>query len=83
MLVYIILAIVILLALVFVFIYREKKKKALKPMEKGSAIGGIIGMLSGIVLVEFFGYDYPLPFILFLLGMAAGQLIGYLYQRKK
>ncbi len=83
MLVYIILAIVILLALVFVFIYMRKKKKALKPMEKGGAIGGIIGMLSGIVLVEFFGYDYPLPFILFLLGIAAGQAIGYLYQRKK
>jgi len=83
MLVYIILAIVILLALVFVFIYRKKQKKMLNPMEKGGAIGGIIGMLAGIVLVEFFGYDYPFPFILFLLGMAAGQAIGYLYQRKK
>lgn len=80
---YIILAIVILLALIFVFIYRKGQKKMLKPMEKGSAIGGIIGMLAGIALVEFWGYDYPVPFILFLLGMAAGQVIGYLYQRRK
>ncbi len=77
---YIILAVVILLALVFVFVYRKKQKK-MNPMEKGSAIGGIIGVLIGIALVEFWGYDYPLPFILFLLGMAAGNAIGYLYQR--
>ncbi len=80
--IYIILAIVILLALLFVLIYRKKEKK-LKPMSKGSVIGGIIGMLAGIALVEFWGYDYPLPFILFLLGMAAGQVVGYFYQRGK
>jgi len=83
MLAYVILAIVILIALVFVFVYLRKKKKALRPMDKGGAIGGIVGVIAGIALVEFWGYDYPLPFILFLLGMAAGQAVGYLYQRRK
>jgi hypothetical protein len=49
----------------------------------GGAIGGIIGSVVGIALVEFAGYSYPLPFILFFLGMAAGQLVGYLYQKRR
>ena len=47
------------------------------------AIGGIVGIVVGIVLVELFGYEYPLPIILWFLGMAGGQLTGWLYKRKQ
>jgi hypothetical protein len=40
-------------------------------------------VLIGIALVEFWGYEYPVPAILWMLGMAGGQLIGWLYNKKK
>ncbi|MGD2248185.1 MAG: hypothetical protein PVF58_07235 [Candidatus Methanofastidiosia archaeon] len=49
----------------------------------GMTIGGIAGMVIGIMLVEFAGYAYELPFILWLIGMAAGQISGILYNRYK
>ncbi len=45
------------------------------------AIGGITGVVIGIMLVEFAGYSYPFPVILWMLGMAAGQLGGILYDK--
>ena len=81
-------AILVLLLVVFgVFLLYWKKNKAGEAKQPryllGGAIGGIIGAVVGIALVEFAGYSYPLPFILFLLGMAAGQLVGYLYQKRR
>ena len=75
-----ILAVLVLLAGLY---FLRKGKTKMHPMQKGMALGGIAGMLIGIALVEFWGYEYPVPFILWLLGMAGGQLIGWLYRRKK
>jgi hypothetical protein len=61
----------------------RKEKKKMDPMQKGLAIGGIAGAITGIALVEFFGQSYPLPFVLWLLGMAIGQLAGWLYKKKR
>ncbi len=74
-----ILAVLVILA----GLYIRRQGKTIHPMEKGMALGGIAGMLIGIALVEFWGYEYPVPFILWMLGMAGGQLIGRLYSRKK
>jgi len=71
--------IVILLGL---FVIRKEKTK-INPINKGMALGGIVGMLIGISLVEFWGYGYPVPFILWMFGMAGGQLIGWFYNKKK
>ena len=68
--------------LIGIFAMRKGRQK-LDPMQVGMAIGGILGILAGITLVEFWGYKYPLPFILWLLGMAGGQLAGWFYKRKK
>jgi uncharacterized membrane protein YfcA len=57
-------------------------RKAATPAFLG-AIGGLLGALTGIVLVEFAGFEYPFPFILFMLGMAAGQIAGVAYTRLK
>jgi hypothetical protein len=80
-----ILIIIGILAVLIVFfgIYVMRKgKQKLEPIQSGMAIGGIIGMLVGIALVEFWGYEYPLPFVLWLLGMAGGQVAGWFYKRK-
>jgi len=83
---WIIIAILVLILVVFgIFLYWKKNKagEAKQPRYLlGGAIGGIIGSVVGIALVEFAGYSYPLPVILFFLGMAAGQLAGYLYQKR-
>jgi hypothetical protein len=39
-------------------------------------------MVVGILLVEFAGFEYPFPVILWLLGMAAGQIVGLVYKKK-
>jgi hypothetical protein len=84
---WILIAILVLLLVVFgVFLYWKKNKagEAKQPRYLlGGAIGGVIGSVVGIALVEFAGYSYPLPAILFFLGMAAGQLVGYLYQKRR
>jgi uncharacterized membrane protein len=85
---WILIAILVLLLVVFgVFLLYRKKIEAGEVEQPryllGGAIGGIIGSVVGIALVEFAGYSYPLPLILFFLGMAAGQLVGYLYQKRR
>jgi hypothetical protein len=75
-----ILAVLVILFGLFVM---GKGKKKIHPMEKGMALGGIVGVLIGIALVEFWGYEYPVPVILWMLGMAGGQLIGWLYNKKR
>ncbi len=75
-----ILAVIVILLGIFLV---RKEKKEMHPMEKGMALGGIVGVLIGIALVEFWGYEYPVPVVLWMLGMAGGQLIGWLYERKE
>jgi len=76
----VVLGILIILAGLY---FMRKGEKKMHPMETGMAVGGIIGVLIGIALVEFWGYEYPVPFIFWMLGMAGGQLIGWLKNRKK
>jgi lipoprotein signal peptidase len=82
---WILIAILVLIVVLFgVFLFWKKNKVAEARQLRfllGGAIGGIVGSVVGIALVEFAGYSYPLPAILFFLGMAAGQLIGLLYQK--
>jgi hypothetical protein len=88
---WIIIAILVLILVVFgIFLYWKKNKagEAKQPRYSlggaiGGAIGGVIGSVVGIALVEFAGYSYPMPAILFFLGMATGQLAGYLYQKRR
>ena len=63
------------------FLRRERQK--LDPMQAEMAVGGILGIVVGIALVELWGYEYPLPFVLWLLGMAGGQLIGWFFKIKQ
>ena len=65
-------------------IYAMKRGKTpLEPMSAGMVAGGIVGVVAGILLVEFAGFEYPFPVILWLLGMAAGQIIGFIYKKTK
>jgi len=79
--------VILMLAVGFALYYfytPKGKKKKMKPYQQyGMAAGALVGSLVGIALVEFFGYDYPSPFILMFLGMAAGQVIGLWYGHKK
>jgi hypothetical protein len=74
--------IAVLIVLLGIYVIGRGKQR-LNPMQAGMTVGGIAGMVIGIALVELWGYEYPLPFILWLLGMAGGQLSGWLYKRKK
>lgn len=47
----------------------------------GMGVGGVAGAIIGILLVEFGGYSYPLAAILWMMGMAAGQVGGILYSK--
>lgn len=49
----------------------------------GTIVGGIAGVIIGILLVEFAGYEYPLPVVFWFGGMAIGQLSGILYNKYK
>jgi len=74
--------IIVILGLV-VIIAMRKGKTPLEPMSVGMAAGGIVGVVVGIALVELAGFEYPVPAITWMLGMAAGQVIGFLYRRGK
>ncbi|MFC2175231.1 hypothetical protein ACFLQ2_05225 [archaeon] len=80
---WILIAVLVLLALTLAgfYLFRNKSTK-LHPMETGMAVGGIVGMLVGIGMVEFAGFDYPVPWITWMLGMAGGQLIAHLWKKK-
>ena len=59
--------------IVFLGIYVMRKgRKKLDPMQSGMAVGGILGIIVGIALVELWSYEYPLPIVLWFLGMAGG-----------
>ena len=70
-------AVIVLLGLLLL----KKGKAEIHPMGKGMALGGMVGALVGIALVEFWSFEYPVPFILWMLGMAGGQLAGWLLER--
>ena len=72
----------VLLVFLGLYVLRKERQK-LDPMQAGMAIGGILGMVVGIALVELWGYEYPLPFVLWLFGMAGGQLIGWFFKKKQ
>lgn len=74
---------IIALLLILAMFFMRKRIAAMQPKDKGMAFGGIAGMLIGIALVEFWGYEYPVPFILWMLGMAGGQLMGWLLSKKE
>ncbi|MFH1587240.1 MAG: hypothetical protein ABID38_05260 [Candidatus Diapherotrites archaeon] len=74
-------AVVVILGLVWLYAMR-KGKTPLEPMSVGMAAGGIVGAVVGILLVEFAGFEYPFPAILWMLGMAAGLIIGQVYKKK-
>jgi hypothetical protein len=77
-----IVALAVVLGLVWFFAARSGKPPVFEPMYVGMAAGGIVGVVIGILLVEFAGFEYPFPFILWMLGMAAGQIIGLIYKKK-
>ena len=72
----------VIMGLVGIYVMRSGKKP-LEPMSAGMLAGGIAGVVAGILLVEFAGFEYPFPFILWLLGMAAGQITGLIYKKTK
>ena len=76
--------IVVLLGLFFMRRGLSKESLEQKPvrMSIGMAVGGIIGVVIGIAAVEFAGFEYPFPAITWMLGMAAGQIIGLVYKKK-
>jgi len=73
---------VVILGIIGIYAMR-REKKPLEPVSVGMAAGGIIGVVIGILLVEFAGFEYPFPIILWLVGMAAGQIIGLVYKKTK
>jgi len=75
-------AVVVILGLVWFYAKRNGKSLTAEPMYIGMAAGGIVGAVTGILLVEFAGFEYPFPAILWMLGMAAGLIIGQVYKKK-
>jgi len=73
---------IVILGLVGIYAVR-RGKTPLEPMSAGMVAGGIVGVVIGILLVEFAGFEYPFPIILWFLGMAAGQIIGLVYKKTK
>lgn len=86
--IWLILVILLVLVVAGLFFFWKNLKKT-EPTEArkvarwsiGMAVGGIIGAVTGIALVEFAGYSYPLPAVLWMVGMAAGQVGGILYSK--
>lgn len=70
-----------------VFFWRSRRNiqpgeaKALGKQFIGMGVGGAAGAIIGILLVEYWGYSYPLPVVLWMIGMAAGQIGGILYSK--
>ncbi len=88
--IWIILAVILFIVIAGLFLFwRTLKKVESKEAQNvvrwsiGMSIGGIAGIVIGIILVEFAGYSYPLPFILWMLGMAVGQISVILYNRSR
>lgn len=88
--IWIILAVVLLLVIAGLFLFWKKRgemeseeAKSVARWSIGMAIGGATGAVIGIILVEFAGYSYPLPVVLWMLGMGAGQVGGTLYSKYK
>jgi hypothetical protein len=88
--IWIVLVVVVLLVLAGLFLFwrtrsrvTSEEARAVVRWSIGMTTGGIAGIVIGIMLVEFAGYSYPFPFVLWLVGMAAGQVGGILYNRYK
>ncbi|MBU7009247.1 MAG: hypothetical protein HXS46_01050 [Theionarchaea archaeon] len=88
--IWIIMAVILFIVIAGLFLFwRTLKKVESKEAQNvvrwsiGMSIGGIAGIVIGIILVEFAGYSYPLPFILWMLGMAVGQISVILYNRSR
>jgi heme A synthase len=88
--IWIILVVVLLLIIVGVFLFWRTRSRVTSEEAQdvvrwsiGMTAGGIAGIVIGIMLVEFAGYEYPLPVVLWFFGMAAGQIGGVLYNRHK
>jgi uncharacterized membrane protein YfcA len=73
---------VVFLGLIGIYVMR-RDKAPLEPVSVGMAAGGIIGVVIGILLVEFAGFEYSFAAILWMGGMAAGQIIGLIYKKRK
>jgi hypothetical protein len=79
--------IILLLVLGATYLFLRKnpalgKSKATEQIWTGGAIGSIIGVLIGIALVEFAGFEYPFPVITLFLGSALGQACGLMLQNR-
>ena len=72
----------VIIGLVGIYAMR-RGRTPLEPISAGMVAGGIAGVVVGILLVEFAGFEYPFPVILWFLGMAAGQIIGLIYKKSK
>ena len=73
---------VVIIGIVGIYAMR-RGKTPLEPVSTGMMAGGIAGVVVGILLVEFAGFEYPFPVILWFLGMAAGQIIQLIYKKTK
>ncbi|MBU7015575.1 MAG: hypothetical protein HXS52_01380 [Theionarchaea archaeon] len=82
----IILGFVLMAAIIALFLKSGRYKQSEEAKARGfwsvwMGVGGAIGAVIGILLVELADYSYPLPAILWMMGMAAGQVGGILYSR--
>lgn len=69
---------ILVAALLVVFLWGLfiSKKRKMDPISKWQTLGGIVGMLIGIGLAELGVWEYPVAFIAWMLGMAAGAVFG-------
>ncbi|MFH0835243.1 MAG: hypothetical protein V1881_02780 [Candidatus Micrarchaeota archaeon] len=74
--------VVVALFAVFAYVLWKNKKKT-KPIQLAPAVGAILGAVIGIALAELHYLDYPAPFILMFLGLAAGQLVVWFSQQNR
>ncbi len=78
----VIVVVAVILGLVLLYAKRKGKSLTAEPMYAGMAAGGIAGAIIGVLLVEFAGFEYPFAAILWMLGMAAGLIIGRVYKKR-